>query len=111
MSAAPKTQMAGAAVGRSEHISLESDLSETRVKPNPAKPLTRYELSKGGRGVTARVSILRDHFVSVETQRSRSSTDEYTVDLRFVEPRVFRVRSVPWPILYVAIAVTFLTAV
>lgn len=97
-------------VGRSEHVSLASDLSETRAKPNPSRPLVQYELSKGGRGVTTRVSILPDQFVSVETQRSRSSNELYTVDLHFIDPRPIGIRKVAWPCLYVAIGITLLTA-
>jgi hypothetical protein len=96
-------------VGRSEHVSLETDISETRAKPNPSKPLLSYELNKGGRGVTRRVSILPDQYVAIETQRSRSTSSMHTVDLRFVEPRSFRIRNVPWRLLYVAIGATVLT--
>jgi len=35
-------------VGRSEHISLESEISETRAKPNLTRPLLQYKLSKAG---------------------------------------------------------------
>jgi hypothetical protein len=99
-------------VGRSEHVSLESDLSETRAKPNPARPLVTFELSKSGRGVTTRVAILPDQYVAVEMRRSGSSTTTmHTVDMRFIEPRPFRVRSVPWRLLYVAIGATLLAAI
>jgi hypothetical protein len=98
-------------VGRAEHISLESEPAESRTVPNPSRPLLQYALSKGGRGVTTCVSILPDHFVSVATQRSGSSSDLHTIDLRFVEPRPFAIRKVPWRFMYVTIAITLLTAV
>jgi hypothetical protein len=97
-------------VGHSEHVSLESDVSETRAKPNPAKPLVSHVVNKGGRGVTTRVVILRDHYVLVERQQSRSATSKHTVDLRFVDPNPIGVRKVPWRLLYVAIGLTLLTA-
>jgi len=97
-------------VGRSEHISLESDVAETRAQPNPERPLVAYEIGKGGRNVTTRVAILPDQFVLVETQRTRSSTDAHTVDLRFVDPRPVGIRKVAWPFLYLGIGVTVLTA-
>jgi hypothetical protein len=95
-------------VGRSEHISLESDISESRAKPNTARPLIRFDLNKGGRGVTTRVHILPDHYAAVEVQRSGDSSDVYTIDLRFVEPRPIGIRDVPWRFLYVAIGITLL---
>jgi hypothetical protein len=98
-------------VGRAEHISLESEPTESRAAPNPSQPLVQYALSKGGRGVTMCVSILPDHFVSIATQRGGSSADLHTIDLRFVEPRPFAIRKVPWRFMYVAIAVTLLAAV
>jgi hypothetical protein len=98
-------------VGRSEHVSLESDLSETRVKPNLSRPLAYHKLSKGGRGVTTRVAVLADHYAAIEVQRSRSSADVHTVDLRFVDPRPVAVRKVPWRLLYAALGLTLLTAI
>jgi hypothetical protein len=98
-------------VGRSEHVSLESDVSEVRAKPNLARPLSCYDLTNGGRGVTTRVSILPDHYVAIEARRSRSVTDVHTVDLRFVDPRPVAVRKVPWQLLYVAIGLTLLAVV
>lgn len=96
-------------VGRAEHISLESEPVESRAAPNLARPLIQYPLSKGGRGVTTWVAILPDHFASVAIQRGRSSVDLHTIDLRFVEPRAFAIRKIPWRCLYVAIGVTFAT--
>lgn len=98
-------------VGRAEHISLESEPSESRAVPNSSRPLLQYALSKGGRGVTTCVSILPDHFVSVAIQRSGSSADLHTIDLRFVEPRPFAIRKVPWRWMYAAIGITLLTVV
>ena len=98
-------------VGRAEHISLESEPAESRAAPNPSRSLVQYALSKGGRGVTTCVSILPDHFVSVATQRGGSADELHTIDLRFVEPRPFAIRKVPWNYMYVAIGVTLLTVV
>ncbi len=111
MSAAFNSPLSNALAGRAEHISLEGESPESRAKPNPASPLEHYELSKGGRGVTTGVSILRDHYVQVETQRTGSMTDEFMVDLRFVDPRASGVRKLPWPFLYAAIGSTLLTAI
>jgi hypothetical protein len=97
-------------VGRAEHISLESEPAESRTAPNPSRPLIQYPLSKGGRGVTTCVSILPDHFVSVATQR-KGSAELHTIDLRFVEPRPFAIRKVPWRFMYAAIGITLLAVV
>jgi len=96
---------------RAEHVSMESDLSETRPKAEPSRPLMQYLFNKRGRGGTRRVSVLPDQHVAVEMLRSRSAVDMHTVDLRFVDPRPIAVRKVAWPVLYVALGLTLLTAI
>ena len=93
MAIAHITPTTHAAIGRSEHISLESEAFETRAAPNPARPLVRYALSQGGRSITKAVSILHDHYVSIETHRS-AGTETHTIDLRFVDARPVAVRKV-----------------
>ena len=106
MSAQPTER--NTATRRSEHISLESDLSETRAQPKLDRPLSTYDLNKSGRGVTSRVSILPDHFVLIETQR-RSSVVRDTVDLRFVDPRPVGIRKVARRSLIAGLIMTALT--
>src|SRR5262245_53087598 len=101
MSALPTERNVGA--GRAEHISLESDIIETRAKPNPSRPLKTYDLRKHGRGIAARIAILPDHYLLVETQSGRSSTIVYTVDLRFVDPRPVATRKVSRSSIYAGI--------
>jgi hypothetical protein len=110
MSAAPSNPFSEAAVRQAEHISLQSETVETRAKPVARKTLVKYQLRSRARGSQTRVSILENQFVAINTKRARSSEQEHTVDLRFVDPRPIGIRKVVWPWVYAAIALTLLAA-
>jgi hypothetical protein len=97
------------AVGRSEHISLESD-SETRVPPRLDRAIASFDLNNRARGVVTEIEILEDHYVAV-TVRRRSNVHSHNVDLRFVDPRPKALRQVSWRWLYAALAFVALTSV
>jgi hypothetical protein len=109
MSAQP-TEKNNAGRGRAEHISLESELFDTRPKPNVGRVLKTYDLIKGGSGIDTSVSLLADHHLLVKTQRKRATGEQYTVDLRFVDPRPVGVRKVSRYSLYAALAFSVMTA-
>ena len=94
---------------RGEHISLESDIAETRAAPNPEKRLATFALHNPARGIKFEISILEEHYLAVSAQR-RSSKHEHFVDLRFLDPKPLAFRHVAWRWLYAALAFTVLTA-
>lgn len=94
-----------------EHISLESDGGAQRPAPNTGKPLIRFELGEDERNATSAICILRDQFVAIETVDADLAHRQYTVDLRYVDPRPAGIRKVAWPWLYVAIGLAALAAI
>jgi hypothetical protein len=96
-------------VGRSEHVSLASDLAETRAKPDISRALRQFQFRPAGSGSTSRILVLPDYYVAVETRHS-GGMHLHTVDLRFVDPKPIVVRNVPWRWLCVAMGLTALTA-
>jgi len=114
MAAAPKETIlkktVDAIAARSVHISLESDVSETRAKPDTAKSLASFELRNPARGTRTEISILRDHYVQVTTAR-RSVVQTHNVDLRFMDPKPMAFRHVAWRWLYAALGLALITAV
>ncbi|HYM36496.1 MAG TPA: hypothetical protein VET48_13945 [Steroidobacteraceae bacterium] len=96
-------------VARGEHISLESDISETRAKPNLNKTRASFELRYRARGIVTEVSILDDHYVAVTTQL-RSTEKTHNVDLRFVDSKPIGFRNISWRWLYAALLFASLTA-
>ena len=96
------------AVGRSEHISLESD-SETRAAPRLDRAIASFDLNNRARGVITEIDILQDHYVAVSIRRG-SSAHSHNVDLRFVDPRPKAFRQVSWRWLYAALALMAFTS-
>src|SRR2546428_9534111 len=78
-----------------EHVSLESDVGETRALPDLDKRLVSFELRNPARGVTMRISILDGYYVAISTRR-RSVRLDYNVDLRFIDPKPAAFRDVAW---------------
>jgi hypothetical protein len=96
-------------VARGEHISLESEISETRAKPNLSRTRLSFELSHRARGIATEVSILEEHYAAISTQR-RGEEKIHNVDLRFVDPKPVAFRNISWRWLYVTLALVVLTA-
>lgn len=94
-----------------EHISLESDGGAARPAPNTVKPLIRFELGDEERNATSAICVLRDQHVAIETIDADSAHNQYTVDLRYVDPRPAGIRKVAWPWLYVSMGLAALTAI
>jgi hypothetical protein len=88
------------AAGRShsEHISLESEpeLAAAPTRPARHKIRSTYTLKSRLRGCVNEISILEDHFLSVHTIRPDREPVKYVFDLRFVNAKPVRVRSVSW---------------
>jgi hypothetical protein len=97
------------ALGRSEHISLETDSAETRVPPRLDRAIASFELNNRARGVITEIEILEDHYVAVNIRR-RAGVHSHNVDLRFVDPRPKAFRQVSWRWLYAALSLTAFTA-
>jgi hypothetical protein len=111
MSAAPANPFdSKTAQLQAEHISLQSETVEAKAKMVPRKVLVKYQLRSRARGSTTRIHILDDQFVAVQVKRPRLPDQEYTVDLRFVDPKPIGIRKVVWPWMYVALAFTLLAA-
>src|SRR5215831_1324281 len=91
-----------AAVLDAEHISLQSE-SDNASSRQSGKPVAKYQLRSRTRGTLTRVEILEGHFVKILSKRARTSPQEHTVDLHFVDPRPIGIRKVGWPWMYVAI--------
>src|SRR5690349_13392261 len=108
MSAAPRKTVIDSLVARSEHISLESEVAETRAQPNFAAAIATFKLQNPARGVTIEIAILQEHYV-VTTIRRRSEKHAHYVDLRFVDPKPVAFRHIAWRWLYAALASTLLT--
>jgi len=111
MASAPQSSSKEAVVDSGEHISLQADPTSIRFEPNAKRPLRRYQLAQGGRGMTRSVAVLQDYHVLVATQRTGSTIEEHTTDLRFVDPRPVGIRKVALPFLYAGIAATVLSLI
>jgi len=110
VSAAPTMLRAGSGIGHSEHISLESDSSETRAKPDLGKTLVSFELRDRARGIATEIAILADHYLACSTRRLRLPEQGHNVDLQFIDPQPVVFRYIAWRWLYAALALSVLTA-
>ena len=109
MSAAPSNPFDSEnAAFAAEHISLQSETTETSARPVARKPLIKYQLRSRARGSLTRIAILEGHHVAVNIRRARGTEQEHDVDLRFVDPRPIGIRKVGWPWMYCALALTLL---
>src|SRR5689334_9495148 len=93
MSAVPTKQRMQPVLKNSEHVSLESDVSDTRVKPNMQATLASFELRNPARGSVTEIAILKDHYVAACTRR-RKTRQIHNVDLRFIDPKPIGYRRV-----------------
>jgi len=98
------------AIGRSEHISLETDSPVARAQPRADRSVATFELHSRARGVITEINVLEDYYVAVSVRR-RSAAHSHNVDLRFVDPRPKASRHVSWRWLYAALALTAVTAI
>ena len=92
----------------SEHISLESE-PEVAAAPKRApvhKIRSTYKLDSWLRGCTNEVSILENHFLSVNCGRPNTPARPYVLDLRFVNAKPLRARRISW--LWLAITLTLI---
>jgi hypothetical protein len=96
--------------GLSEHISLETEpeVAAAPLRPQSHKIRSTYTLSSRLRGCSNQVSILDDHFLSVNCSRPDREAQTYIFDLRFANPKPVRVRKVSW--LWLAISVLLTVA-
>ena len=96
-------------VPRSEHISLESDSSESstrRAARGPFRIRTRLHWRNTLRGIEARFDLADDHHVQVRYLKPRRLAKQYTVDLRFFDARPRRIRHVAWAMLLLSLLLT-----
>lgn len=105
-------RMASGALSQTEHISLESDPEPV---PTPAAARSRkvraaYTLNSTLRGCSTELSLLEDHFVSVQSQRPGSEPKDYVVDLRFANAKPVLVRRIAWTWLALTLVFGLLTA-
>jgi len=98
------------AMGRGEHISLETAALETRVPPRSDRSVATFELNNRARGVVTEINILEDYYVAVSVRR-RSAVHAHNVDLRFVDPRPKASRHVSWRWLCAALLLGAATAI
>lgn len=95
---------------RAEHISIEAtpDVG-TPVRHPHRRTLSKFILSSRLRGVSTELSLLQDHYISVRQSRGKEEPRKYVLDLRFVNARPERVRSIAWMFLGATIAVVLAT--
>lgn len=81
-----------------EHISLQSepDSSAAPSAPRRRKVGATYTLKSALRGCSTQLSLLEEHFISVQTERPGSSSKSYVLDLRFANAKPVRKRRVAW---------------
>lgn len=106
----PSPNASSAAIGRAEHISIESDSEPVESRPRPVRRKIRsaYVLRSGLRGCETELAILDEHYLSVRMVRPHEPTRTYEIDLRFANPRPVRVRRVSWFWLILSIALASL---
>jgi hypothetical protein len=83
-------------IARGEHIHIEAEPGSVDA-PTPhrrRKVRSSYALKSRLRGCETEVSILEDHFVTVRTVRPDAQPCKYEFDLRFLNPKPVRVRSI-----------------
>jgi hypothetical protein len=90
--------MTVAAAPRAEHISLESepDLALAHTPAPRRKVRATYSLRSTLRGCSTEISLLEDHFASVQSERPSSEPMDYVLDLRFANAKPLCVRRIAW---------------
>ena len=84
-------------MGRAEHISLEAEPETNAPLPKQnARVLATFSLASRFRGLRTSMSLLDGHMLQVDTQRPGQPARSYLLDLRFVNSKPARKRSVAW---------------
>jgi hypothetical protein len=92
-----------------EHVYIESDVSEI---PDPRKVRNvqaSLRLSSRWRGCLTTLDIFEKRFLAVRSKRPRAALKHYALDLRFVDPTPERRRHVPWKCLQIAAGLLLLS--
>jgi hypothetical protein len=84
-------------LGRAEHISLAAEADDAApVRAKQAKVLATFALKSGFRGLSTSLSLLDTHVLEIDTRRPGESARSYSVDLRYLNAKPVRVRSIAW---------------
>jgi hypothetical protein len=103
------------AIGRAEHISIEAEQeSPPTGHRGPRRVRAALDWHDRLRGIRAQLEVHEDHHAHIRHLRPRTSAREYSVDLRFVNAKPLRERSIAWitllaVVLFGALAVVLLS--
>jgi len=99
-------------LGRAEHISLAAEAVDVApVRATQAKVLATFVLDNAFRGLHTSLSLLDTHVLQMDTRRPGESRRRYSVDLRYVNAKPVRVRSIAWIWAIDTVALLILAAV